>query len=555
MANKQITNFFRPVEQNEIPTTNTGTSDPTSSHLATKRKIAWDSILGTSTRSKSRKPKQDGKIVRWIEQFEWLDVDTSEGGRQLEAGNIYRVWCKWCRSTREKTDYASERGKLVEKKESLTEHSASSRHIHARDKFFAGPVETSSLAKAFRKSADHSVDKTVAELKIKFNIAYMIAKHEMPYSMFPKLLLLHRKNGVDINPTYDNTHKCAEIIANIADGMRRELSSSIKNANYISILIDGDTDNAAKECEIVYVRRVDKNGKATVNLLGQNVVEHALADGVLSATKALCEYVDERWSTKLIGFCADGAAVNLGRNRSVSTLLRDGVANYLVSIHCMPHRLELAMLAVQKNVAMVRNVHDVLNMIWKTYHYSPKSYRELGSLAMELGVNVYTPKSVTGTRWAPHVERALRIFLSTKQVDKNNPTSAGQYAAVLAHSEHLASTTRNADIKGRATKVVRTMTTLKFAAFCHFLLDLFSEIATLSHTLQTNDVILTQAIQAVKSCIATVELMKMQPVENGSLEKFKEIMNTEQINSNNASTDDNLEPVTFQEIKLKGRPT
>ncbi|XP_070537592.1 zinc finger protein 862-like [Ptychodera flava] len=328
------------------------------------------------------------------------------------------------------------------------------------------------------------------------------------------------KNGVDINPTYDNTHKCAEIIGTIADKMKKELSDCVRDSNYISILIDGDTDRAMQECEIVYLRHVDKtSGKPKVNLIGQKELEHAHAAGVVSAAKSLCDKIDDNWRAKIVGFGADGASVNLGKNCSVFTMLRDEVS-YIVSFHCTPHRLELVMLAVQKGISMVKNVHDVLNMVWKTYHYSPKSRRELASLASELGVDVYTPKSVSGTRWAPHVERALRIFLSSKQRDKNSPSTCGQYAAVLAHAEHLAATTRNSDIKGRASKVVREMTKVKFAAFCHFLLDLFGQIASLSRLLQANEVILPQAIHGVRSCIATVESMKTENVQNGALDQF-----------------------------------
>lgn len=49
----------------------------------------------------------------------------------------------------------------------------------------------------------------------------------------------------------------------------------------------------------------------------------------------------------------------------------------------MAHRLELAIFQVQKKVAMVSVINDVLQRIWKTYHYSPKSLRELRSVSEE----------------------------------------------------------------------------------------------------------------------------------------------------------------------------
>ena len=102
-------------------------------------------------------------------------------------------------------------------------------------------------------------------------------------------------------------------------------------------------------------------------------------------------------------------------------------------------RLELAMLSVQRDNQMMRQLYDLLHLIWKTYHFSPKSMRELRVIGADLGVNVLMPSGVKGTRWLPHVSRALETFLK-------------QFTAVYYHMDHLASSSANADIAGRATK-------------------------------------------------------------------------------------------------------
>ncbi len=47
---------------------------------------------------------------------------------------------------------------------------------------------------------------------------------------------------MDINPTYDNDIRCAEMIAQIAEDIRDKLAQNIQDARYLSVLIDGDTD-------------------------------------------------------------------------------------------------------------------------------------------------------------------------------------------------------------------------------------------------------------------------------------------------------------------------
>lgn len=81
-------------------------------------------------------------------------------------------------------------------------------------------------------------------------------------------------------------------------------------------------------------------------------------------------------------------------------------------------------------------------MIWKTYHYSPKSTHELQAIGNKLGVSVLKPTQVSGTRWLPHISQALKVLITP------NSDGSGQYAAVLCHMDHLHATSKNADKGG-----------------------------------------------------------------------------------------------------------
>ena len=102
---------------------------------------------------------------------------------------------------------------------------------------------------------------------------------------------------------------------------------------------------------------------------------------------------------------------------------------------------------------MVKKLYDTLHLIWKTYHFSAKSRRELNRLGTELGANIRVASSVKGTRWVPHVQRALEVFLTGIPKDRDLSRDAGQFAATFFHVENLGETSKNADIKGRAKKV------------------------------------------------------------------------------------------------------
>lgn len=47
---------------------------------------------------------------------------------------------------------------------------------------------------------------------IKFNVAYNIAKEDLPFSKFKSEIMLMKKNGMNVNPTYSNDVACVQFI-------------------------------------------------------------------------------------------------------------------------------------------------------------------------------------------------------------------------------------------------------------------------------------------------------------------------------------------------------
>ena len=169
------------------------------------------------------------------------------------------------------------------KHETLLKHAKSKSHTYSRECYLNRKARPcGALPQVLAQSRTAQQAEIQRGLEIKFNLAYTIAKEELPFSFtkFRPFLLVTRKNGVQINPTYDNDVKCAEMISVICDSMKAELRDHLQSANYMSIIIDGDTDISVKECEIVYVRLLD-NGKPVNKLLGQQEVAHAHAQGNL----------------------------------------------------------------------------------------------------------------------------------------------------------------------------------------------------------------------------------------------------------------------------------
>lgn len=67
---------------------------------------------------------------------------------------------------------------------------------------------------------------------------------------------------------------------------REQLLSDVKNARFISVMIDGATDCGTLENEIVYIKFFSKERGVVQAFLGIEDVKHAHAAGVLSAVQS-----------------------------------------------------------------------------------------------------------------------------------------------------------------------------------------------------------------------------------------------------------------------------
>ena len=67
---------------------------------------------------------------------------------------------------------------------------------------------------------------------IKFNVAYNIAKEELPFTKFKSEIILMKKNGLNVNPTYSNEMACAQFIAVglMGDTLKQKTAADVGNA-------------------------------------------------------------------------------------------------------------------------------------------------------------------------------------------------------------------------------------------------------------------------------------------------------------------------------------
>lgn len=185
----------------------------------------------------------------------------------------------------------------------------------------------------------------------------------------------------------------------VAEDIRQFLIKSLCNARYL--LCDGCTVKSTQEVEIVYVRYVDQ-GEPKQVYLSLPPVQYAHTQGIYEAVEhAFIDHNIQDWKDKLVGIGCDGAAINIGKKNSVATRIKDG-AEHVVTIHCVAHGLELAVLDSIKDNRLLEDLKGILRMIYKHYHTSPKAQREVKEIAKALDSKLLKPSKIDGTRYKFH---------------------------------------------------------------------------------------------------------------------------------------------------------
>ena len=153
------------------------------------------------------------------------------------------------------------------------------------------------------------------------------------------------------------------------------------------MLSDASEDASVIEKEAVFVQHPDKNlpgsdnVKVVSSFLNLADLKTGKAEGVVESIKGSFRNIgitEGILEEKLIGFAADGAAVNSGKKEGVISILKDRMP-WVIYVWCVAHRLELAVKDALTGT-IFDDVDDVLLRLYYLYENSPKKLRQLREL-------------------------------------------------------------------------------------------------------------------------------------------------------------------------------
>jgi hypothetical protein len=240
----------------------------------------------------------------------------------------------------------------------------------------------------------------------------------MPLSHFKTLVDCQRANGVQLISGCNNGNTARKLITEIGATIREKLAAKLGSCCF-SILTDGSQPRkTGQEKEMVMVRTVNDGVPVfyVVALVDMDSYGNANADNL---KKAIDEVFLEKlglpqatYEHHLIAATSDGASVNTGEYSGLLTQLKSSGRPWLVTIHCVSHRLELALKDCLMKDERFKTAKEFMVLLFYLFKKSGKIKRQFKELAKSLNVTVCSFAKAHGIRFINHVRKGLQKLLN-----------------------------------------------------------------------------------------------------------------------------------------------
>src|SRR6218665_1344055 len=243
--------------------------------------------------------------------------------------------------------------------------------------------------------------------------AYHVIVEELPNSKYKTLMGFLRHIGLQgacdsrkgRNTTYDSPHIFNELLACLSDVLLNVVKAKLNNSKYVGIGIDESTDRAQEKHAAIIARFVDQNGKVdTVFLTCQSI-----RDGTAASLLALIQETFKNFCvpiTKVVGLGADGASVVASDLNGVNGLMKQ-LNPYCVFVHCVCHRLNLAVSQACKKIESLKVISTIVCTVYSFVQQSSKRLQTFKDIARFLNSDCLKFKPLYEIRWLSMCECVL----------------------------------------------------------------------------------------------------------------------------------------------------
>ena len=306
----------------------------------------------------------------WLDKFIWLTFDGD------------KMYCKYCLEIKKKNSYTV--GCRNFRISDINKHTRSRDHSAAAEAYLlkaSGATVTSALSRVVSLNEEA----VIAAMK---NI-YWLAKEDiasLKYNSLNELTKLQKCESithlyVGENAKYTSPEVVKDMQLSISHCIKDDIQKELLQSPVYGILTDEGTDISTTSSLILYTYYVF-NGFRKLRFLANVELSHCDASSLYAAIlNVLKDYGVS--SSKCLGFGSDGASVMTGKENGVAALLKR-VNPYLISIHCVAHRLALASSQAASEVSTIVKYRQTLSALYGHFSHSSVKSHELREIQQVL---------------------------------------------------------------------------------------------------------------------------------------------------------------------------
>lgn len=488
------------------------------------KRLSSDSQASASKRRKVSHAtflKWKTELDKECQTLSWLDCETAGVGAKK---TVVKLLCKACVRFQSKIEgrrnYSDKwiSGADSVRNSNIKDHSGSDQHTHAmmllrKEQAASRGLDTSSYAPIAR--ALHELPESARSiLRVKFDIAHVIATRKVAFTNYPVICELEKKHGVNVGTAYLNQNAGKTFCHFIAESRRENLVESLSRANFFSLLMDGSVDSANIDDELFLVLWCDTSSSDEKVHTKMSFFAVARPDSVTAQGLFQClqrclsrigiTAVNAEQCKMLVGIGTDGASANIAA-AGLKGLVEKEVP-WVYWSWCLAHRLELAIKDALKGTSFDL-VDDMLLRLHYIYEKSPKKLRELKEVINDLqqclkfddaGIK---PVRASGSRWVTHKLSAMKRVLS----------KFGAYTShliTLSEDSSVKSDDR-AKLRGYCSKWMDA----KYILGCGFYCDLLLPCAIFSKVMQFDTLDVLGAFTSLLRTVKEVNKLSSKPLQ------------------------------------------
>ena len=184
----------------------------------------------------------------------------------------------------------------------------------------------------------------------------------------------------------------------------------------------------------------------------------------------------------------------IGTKGGVSKKLEDKVDHPLFIIHCVAHKLELAVLDAVKTCPRLPTFEDTVKEVYKCY-YSPKRRREVNKIANIIDEDAVYYSALQKTKWLASRYRGITAL------EKH-------YVTTVKHLQHKTGST--GEDGARAKRILKKCLSERFVKHLYFLLNVMKILSELNKSFQQDELWITDVVAKLETTVTMLEELTLQ---------------------------------------------